>query len=452
VKFKRILIANRGEIAVRIINACKELGIEAVAVYSEADKDSLHVQLADEAICIGPPPLSESYLNASRIISAAEITDCDAIHPGYGMFAENPDFAEMVITSGFKFIGPSPSIIEKMGDKIYAKNIMKQAGVNVVPGSENPVKDVKEGIEIAKEIGFPVLIKAAGGGGGRGMRIVRNEKDFEVNFTLAKAEALAAFKDERVYIEKFIENPKHIEVQVAGDGKETYLHFFERECSIQRRHQKLIEEAPSPSIGEKERKKLTEMAVKGIKYLKYDSVGTMEFIMDENKNFYFIEMNTRIQVEHPVTEFITGIDLIKLQIKIAEEGKIDLKQDEINMKGHSIELRINAEDPKKGFLPSPGKIEKLHFPGGPGVRIDSYIYQGYKIPSFYDSLIAKLIVYGIEREEAIKRIERCLNEIKIEGIQTTIPFYKFLIKKEKFLKGTYTTNFVEEIINEYLSL
>jgi acetyl-CoA carboxylase biotin carboxylase subunit len=339
-----------------------------------------------------------------------------------------------------------------MGDKIYAKNIMKQAGVNVVPGSENPVKDVKEGIEIAKEIGFPVLIKAAGGGGGRGMRIVRNEKDFEVNFTLAKAEALAAFKDERVYIEKFIENPKHIEVQVAGDGKETYLHFFERECSIQRRHQKLIEEAPSPSIGEKERKKLTEMAVKGIKYLKYDSVGTMEFIMDENKNFYFIEMNTRIQVEHPVTEFITGIDLIKLQIKIAEEGKIDLKQDEINMKGHSIELRINAEDPKKGFLPSPGKIEKLHFPGGPGVRIDSYIYQGYKIPSFYDSLIAKLIVYGIEREEAIKRIERCLNEIKIEGIQTTIPFYKFLIKKEKFLKGTYTTNFVEEIINEYLSL
>ncbi|MEO0231108.1 MAG: acetyl-CoA carboxylase biotin carboxylase subunit [candidate division WOR-3 bacterium] len=451
-KFKRILIANRGEIAVRIINACKELGIETVAVYSEADRESLHVKLADEAICIGPAPLSESYLNPARIISSAEITGCDAIHPGYGMFAENPDFAEMVITSGFKFIGPSPEIIEKMGDKIYAKNFMKKAGVKVVPGSEEPIKELKEGLEIAREIGFPVLIKAAGGGGGRGMRISRNEKDFEVNFRTAKAEALAAFKDDRVYIEKFIENPKHIEVQVAGNGKDIYLHFFERECSIQRRHQKLIEEAPSPSINEEERKKLLEMAINGIKALKYDSVGTMEFIMDENKNFYFIEMNTRIQVEHPVTEFITGIDLIKLQIKIAEGENIDLKQEDIYKKGHAIEIRINAEDTKKGFLPSPAKIEKVHFPGGPGIRIDSYIYNGYKIPPYYDSLIAKLIVYGINREEAIKRLQRCLDEIIIEGPCTTIPFYKFLIKKDKFLKGNYTTNFVEEIMNEWLSL
>lgn len=449
-KFKRILIANRGEIAVRIINACKELGIETVAVYSEADRDSLHVYLADQAVCIGPPPLQESYLNPARIIGAAEITDCDAIHPGYGMFAENAEFAEIVETSGFKFIGPSPSIIEKMGDKIYAKNFMKKAGVNVVPGSDEPIKDIKSGLEIAKEIGFPIIIKAAGGGGGRGMRVVKEEKEFEINFRTAKAEALAAFKDDRVYVEKFIENPKHIEVQVAGNGKDLYLHFFERECSIQRRHQKLIEEAPSPSLTEKERKKLAEMAVKGIKALGYNSVGTMEFIMDEDKNFYFIEMNTRIQVEHPVTEFVTGYDLIKIQIKLAEGENLNISQDKINLNGHSIELRINAEDPRKGFMPSPGKIEKLHFPGGPGVRIDSYIYQGYQIPRFYDSLIAKLIVYGKDREEGISRVKRCLDEFIVEGVETTIDFYKFLIEKEEFKKGKYTTNFVEKILKEYL--
>ncbi len=448
-KFKRILIANRGEIAVRIINACKELGIETVAVYSEADKNSLPVYLADQAVCIGTPPLMGSYLSPSRIIGAAEITGCDAIHPGYGMFAENPEFAEIVETSGFKFIGPSPEIIQKMGDKIYAKNFMKKAGVNVVPGCDEPINDFKDGIDISKEMGFPVLIKAAGGGGGRGMRIARNEKDFEINFRTAKAEALSAFKDDRVYIEKFIENPKHIEVQVAGNGKNLYLHFFERECSIQRRHQKLIEEAPSPSINDEQRQKLTEMAVKGIKALNYNSVGTMEFIMDEEKNFYFIEMNTRIQVEHPVTEFITGFDLIKLQIKIAEDENLNINQNEIKINGHSIELRINAEVPKKGFLPSPGKIERLHFPTGPGVRIDSYIYQGYSIPPFYDSLIAKLVVHARNRNEAIMRLKRCIDEFLIDGIETTLDFYRFLIEKEEFKNATYTTNYVEKIIKEY---
>lgn len=444
-KIKRILIANRGEIAVRIIYACKELGIESVAIYSEADRESLHTFLADQAICIGPPSPLESYLNIPRIISAAEITGCDAIHPGYGFLSENPEFAEAVISSGFIFIGPTPSNISDMGDKAKARKIMKEAGVPVIPGSEGVVEDFETAFKIAKEIGFPVMLKAAGGGGGRGMRIAREEKDFEISFKTAQAEALAAFKDGRLYIEKLIEKPRHIEVQVFGNGKGKVLTLFERECSIQRRHQKLIEEAPSPVINEEKRKELMEYAKKGALAINYKSAGTMEFLMDENKNFYFIEMNTRIQVEHPVTEFITGIDLIKLQIELAEKEEISLEQKDIKMHGHSIEVRINAEDPEKGFRPSPGKIGKIHFPGGPGIRIDSYIYPGYTIPSQYDSLIVKLIVHGRDRKEAISRMKRALDEIFIENIKTTIPLFKKILEKEEFIKGEFDTHFLERI-------
>jgi len=445
-KIKRVLIANRGEIAVRIIYACKELGIESVAVYSEADKDSLHVFLADQSICIGPPPSNQSYLNIPRIISAAEVTGCDAIHPGYGFLSENAEFAEIVKSSGFIFIGPDSSHIEKMGDKAMARKIMKEAGVPVIPGSEGVVDNLDDAMDIAREIGFPVMIKAAGGGGGRGMRIARSEKDFEINFKTAQAEAQAAFNDNRLYIEKFIERPRHIEVQIVGDGKGKVLTLFERECSLQRKHQKILEEAPSPAIDEKTREKLLEYARKGAEAIKYKSAGTLEFLMDENKNLYFIEMNTRIQVEHPVTEFITGIDLIKLQIEIEEKGKLELKQEEVQMRGHAIEVRINAEDPEKGFRPSPGKIKTLHLPGGPGVRVDSYIYAGYEIKPFYDSLIAKLIVHERTRELAIRRLKRALEETIIDGIKTTIPLHKKIIEDEDFIKGNIDTKFLERFL------
>ncbi len=445
-KIKRVLIANRGEIAVRIIYACKELGIESVAVYSEADRDSLHVFLADQSICIGPPPSTQSYLNIPRIISAAEVTGCDAIHPGYGFLSENAEFAEIVKSSGFIFIGPDSSHIEKMGDKAKARKIMKEAGVPVIPGSEGVVENLDDAMDIAKEIGFPVMIKAAGGGGGRGMRIARNEKDFEINFKTAQAEAQAAFGDKRLYIEKFIENPRHIEVQVVGDGKGKVLTLFERECSLQRKHQKILEEAPSPAIDEKTRKKLLEYARRGAEAIKYKSAGTLEFLMDKDKNLYFIEMNTRIQVEHPVTEFITGIDLIKLQIEIEEKKKLELKQEEVEMRGHAIEVRINAEDPEKGFRPSPGKINTLHLPGGPGVRVDSYIYAGYEIKPYYDSLIVKLIVHERTRELAIRRLKRALEETIIDGIKTTIPLHKKIIEDEDFIKGNIDTRFLERFL------
>ncbi|MEN3044394.1 MAG: acetyl-CoA carboxylase biotin carboxylase subunit [Candidatus Hydrothermales bacterium] len=447
-KIKRILIANRGEIAVRIIYACKELGIESVAVYSEVDRDSLHVFLADQSICIGPAPSSQSYLNIPRIISAAEITGCDAIHPGYGFLSENAEFSEIVKSSGFIFIGPEPEHISKMGDKAMARKIMKEAGVPVIPGSEGVVESLDEALGVAREIGFPVILKASAGGGGKGMRVVKSEKDFEINFKTAQAEAKAAFGDGRLYIEKFIEKPKHIEVQVIGDGNGKVLTLFERECTIQRKHQKILEEAPSPSIDEKTRCKLMEFARKGAEAINYKSAGTLEFLMDENKNLYFIEMNTRIQVEHPITEFITGIDLIKTQIELEEKGKLELDQSAIEKRGHAIEVRINAENPDKGFMPSPGIIKTLHLPGGPGVRVDSFIYAGYEVKPFYDSLIAKLIVYERTRDAAIRRLKRALEETIIEGIHTTIPLHKKIIEDKDFIEGNFDTNFLEKFIKK----
>ena len=441
--FKRVLVANRGEIAVRVIYALRELGIESVAIYSEADKDSLHVELADYAVCIGPPPPQDSYLNFSRIISAAVVSGVDAIHPGYGFLAENPDFADLVEKSGFIFIGPSSRHVQFMGDKIEAKRLMKEAGVPVLPGTENPVGSLSEARNIVRDIGLPVIIKAASGGGGRGMRIVRNPDALEKAFSMAQKEAEISFGDPRVYIEKYIENPRHIEVQIAADQHGNIIHLGERECSIQRRHQKLLEESPSPAVDENLRTKMGEAAIKGAQAINYHSLGTMEFLLDEDGNFYFMEMNTRIQVEHPVTEWVTGIDLVKMQILIAMGEKLSHTQKEINFKGHAIEVRINAEDPDNGFIPNPGKIEFLHFPGGPGVRIDTHIYQGYTIPPYYDSLIGKLIVHDEDRSSAIKRLYRALEETIIKGVKTTVPFYLKLLKNEDFQKGNIDTHFLE---------
>jgi len=441
--FKRVLVANRGEIAVRIIYALRELGIESVAIYSEADKDSLHVELADYAVCIGPPPPQDSYLNFSRIMSAAVVSGVDAIHPGYGFLAENPDFADLVEKSGFIFIGPSSQHIQFMGDKIEAKRLMKKAGVPVLPGTENPVGSLSEVRTIVRNIGLPVIIKAASGGGGRGMRIVRNPDALEKAFSMAQKEAELSFGDPRVYIEKYIENPRHIEVQIAADQHGNIIHLGERECSIQRRHQKLLEESPSPAVDENLRTKMGEAAIKGAQAINYHSLGTMEFLLDEDGNFYFMEMNTRIQVEHPVTEWVTGIDLVKMQILIAVGEKLSHTQEEINFKGHAIEVRINAEDPDNGFIPNPGKIEFLHFPGGPGVRIDTHIYQGYTIPPYYDSLIGKLIVHDEDRSSTIKRLYRALEETIIKGVKTTVPFYLKLLENEDFQKGNIDTHFLE---------
>jgi len=441
--FKRVLVANRGEIAVRIIYALRELGIESVAIYSEADKDSLHVELADYAVCIGPPPPQDSYLNFSRIMSAAVVSGVDAIHPGYGFLAENPDFADLVEKSGFIFIGPSSRHIQFMGDKIEAKRLMKKAGVPVLPGTENPVETLSDARKIVKDIGLPVIIKAASGGGGRGMRIVRNPDALEKAFSMAQKEAEISFGDPRVYIEKYIENPRHIEVQIAADKYGNIIHLGERECSIQRRHQKLLEESPSPAVDEKLRVEMGEAAIKGARAINYHSLGTMEFLLDENGNFYFMEMNTRIQVEHPVTEWVTGIDLVKMQILIAMGEKLPHTQEEINFTGHAIEVRINAEDPDNGFIPNPGKIEFLHFPGGPGVRIDTHIYQGYTIPPCYDSLIGKLIVHDKDRMSAIRRLYRALEETIIKGVKTTVPFYLKLLENEDFQKGNIDTHFLE---------
>ena len=441
--FKRVLVANRGEIAVRVIYALRELGIESVAIYSEADKDSLHVELADYAVCVGPPPPQDSYLNFSRIMSAAVVSGVDAIHPGYGFLAENPDFADLVEKSGVIFIGPSSRHVQFMGDKIEAKRLMKEAGVPVLPGTENPVGSLSEARNIVRDIGLPVIIKAASGGGGRGMRIVRNPDALEKAFSMAQKEAEISFGDPRVYIEKYIENPRHIEVQIAADQHGNIIHLGERECSIQRRHQKLLEESPSPAVDENLRTKMGEAAIKGAQAINYHSLGTMEFLLDEDGNFYFMEMNTRIQVEHPVTEWVTGIDLVKMQILIAMGEKLSHTQKEINFKGHAIEVRINAEDPDNGFIPNPGKIEFLHFPGGPGVRIDTHIYQGYTIPPYYDSLIGKLIVHDEDRSSAIKRLYRALEETIIKGVKTTVPFYLKLLKNEDFQKGNIDTHFLE---------
>ncbi len=443
---KKILIANRGEIALRIIRAAKDLGLKTVAVFSEVDKDSLHVRFADETVCIGKAPPSESYLNIPRIIAAAEITGSDAIHPGYGFLAENPSFAEACEDNHFTFIGPSSKLIKQMGDKAEAKKIMEEAGVPVTPGSKGTVTNEEEAIKIAKQIGYPVLVKAVAGGGGRGMRLANNDLELKTGFVMAQSESQATFGDNRLYIEKAIENPRHIEIQILADSSGKVIHLGERECSIQRRHQKLIEETPSTVVNEKLRKEMGEVAKKGVKNLGYKSAGTIEFILDENGNFYFMEMNTRIQVEHPVTEMTTGVDILAEQIKIANGSSLkNLNQNEIKIKGHSIEARINAEDPSSGFTPRPGTIHALHLPGGAGIRIDSHIYQGYKIPPNYDSLLLKLISYGENREQSRKRILRALDEFVIRGVPTTIPLHKEILTHQDFIDGKTNTNFLKRL-------
>ncbi len=448
--FKKVLIANRGEIALRVIRACKELGIKTVAVHSNQDSDALHTVFADEAVCIGPATSTQSYLNPTRIISAAEITGAEAIHPGYGFLAENAEFAEMCNSCQIKFIGPSPEVIRRMGDKAEAKKSMREAGVPVVPGSEGVVDDEKTAKELAKEMGYPVILKAVAGGGGKGMRVVNEEANLENAFIMARAEAEASFGNPALYLEKYIEKPRHIEIQLLGDEHGNMIHLGERECSIQRRHQKLIEETPSPIITDEIRKKMGDVAVQGALKVGYYSTGTIEFLVDKDLNFYFMEMNTRIQVEHPVTEMVYNIDLIKEQLNVAAGEKLKFKQSQIKPVGHAIECRINAEDPGNNFIPSPGEITSLYQPGGPGVRVDSHIYSSYKIPPFYDSLIAKLIVYGKTREEAINRLNRALDEYVIEGIKTTIPFHKFVINTPEFKEGNFTTHFIESIYKKNL--
>jgi acetyl-CoA carboxylase, biotin carboxylase subunit len=438
--FKKILIANRGEIALRIIRTCREMGIKTVSVYSTADRDSLHVKYADEAVCIGPPPSKESYLNIARIMSAAEITGADAIHPGYGFLAENERFAEICKEYNVKFIGPTPLQIASMGDKISAKETMKKAKVPVVPGSDGLVEDLRDGKKIARKIGYPIILKATAGGGGKGMRVVWDEKEFENAYEMARTEALASFANDGVYIEKFVEEPRHIEIQVAGDQYGKAAHLSERDCSIQRRHQKLVEESPSPFMTKDLRKKMGDAAIKACNAIKYEGVGTVEFLVDKHRNFYFMEMNTRIQVEHPVTEEVIHFDLIKEQIKIAAGAPISGKNYFPEM--HAIECRVNAEDPYNDFRPSPGKITTLHTPGGHGVRIDSHIYDGYVIPPYYDSLIAKIICMAQTRTEAIETMERALSEYTIEGIKTTIPFHLALMRNEDFRKGNFNTSFL----------
>jgi len=444
--FKKILIANRGEIAVRIIRTCRELGIRTVAVYSDIEKESMHVRLADEAVCIGPARSSYSYLNIPAILSAAEITDSEAIHPGYGFLAENPHFAEACATSGITFIGPSSENIRLGGDKARARQTMKRRGIPVVPGSEGPVTSEEIALKAARKVGFPVILKASAGGGGKGMRIVREESELEQAFHLAQREALTAFGNSELYLEKFIPVMRHIEVQIMADSKGNVIHLGERDCSIQRRHQKLIEEAPSPVSTEKFRKKIGELAVKAARAMKYRNVGTVEFIVEPDGAIYFMEINTRVQVEHPVTEAITGVDIIKEQIKLAAGLPLEYKQSSIKPCGHSIECRINAEDPER-FIPSPGRITFFYQPGGPGVRTDTAVYSGWVVPSHYDSLIAKLIVHGKTREEAIEKMRRALGEFVIEGIKTTIPFHKKVLNHPDFISGDFTTGFVEKMLS-----
>ena len=443
--FKKILIANRSEIALRIIRACKELGIKTVAVYSDIDKESLHVRLADESVCIGPANVTQSYLNIPAILSAAEITDSDAIHPGYGFLSENHHFAEACITSGITFIGPTPENIRLGGDKAKARQMMKRKGVPVVPGSDGPITTEEIVIKTAKRIGFPIVIKASAGGGGHGIKIVKEEKDLEQAFYMAQREALTAFGNSELYLEEYIPEMRHIEVQIMADSKGNIIHLGERDCSIQRRHQKLIEESPSPiSSTEKFKKRIGELGVKAARAIKYRNVGTVEFIVDSKGNIYFIEMNTRIQVEHPVTEAVTGIDIVKEQIKLAAGLPLEYKQSHIRPSGHAIECRINAEDPER-FIPSPGKITFLSLPGGPGIRVDAAIYSGYVIPSHYDSLIAKLIAHGKDRSEAIMKMRRALDEFIIDGVNTTIPFHKKVFSNPDFIGGTFNTSFLEKM-------
>ena len=442
--FKKILIANRGEIALRVIRTCREMGIKTVAVYSTADKDSLHVKFADEAVCIGKPASSESYLNMAHIMAAAEITNADAIHPGYGFLAENAKFAKICTDHGIKFIGPTPEMINSMGDKITAKNTMIAAGVPVVPGVDGLLESIAHAKSAAKEIGYPVILKATAGGGGKGMRVVWNEAEIEKAFETAKAEAAASFKNDGIYMEKFVEEPRHIEIQIAGDQYGNVCHLSERDCSIQRRHQKLVEESPSPFMTDELRERMGNAAIKAAQAINYESVGTVEFLVDKHRNFYFMEMNTRIKVEHCVTEEVINYDLIKEQIKIAGGEKIIGKAYYPQM--HAIECRINAEDPYNDFRPSPGKITVLHQPGGHGVRVDSHVYAGYVIPPYYDSMIGKLIAVAQTRKEAIDTMSRALSEYVIEGVKTTIPFHQQLMKDENFISGNFTTKFLESFV------
>lgn len=439
--FKKILIANRGEIALRIIRTCKEMGIKTVAVYSTADKESLHVRFADEAVCIGPAPSAQSYLNIPNLIAAAEITNADAIHPGYGFLSENAEFSRICHENGIKFIGASPAMINSMGDKASAKATMKKAGVPTIPGSDGLLDSVEQGIKLANKVKYPVILKATAGGGGRGMRIVRNDDEFQKAWNDAKTESKAAFGNDGLYLEKFVEEPRHIEIQLVGDQDGRACHLSERDCSIQRRHQKLIEEAPSPFIDDKLREAMGKAAVAGAKAIKYEGVGTIEFLVDKNKDFYFMEMNTRIQVEHPVTEEVINYDLIKEQIKVAAGIPISGKNYYPDM--HAIECRINAEDPANGFRPSPGKITTLHIPGGHGVRVDTHVYAGYTIPPNYDSMIAKLITVAQTREEAIVKMKRALSEFVVEGIKTTIPFHLAMMDDENFKSGNFTTSYLD---------
>lgn len=439
--FKKVLIANRGEIALRIIRTCKEMGIRSIAVYSTVDEESLHVKFADEAVCIGPAPSADSYLSIPKIIAAAEITNADAIHPGYGFLAENAEFSQVCQDYNIKFIGASPEMINQMGDKATAKDTMKKAGVPIIPGSDGLLSNVKEGLRIARRIKYPVILKATAGGGGRGMRIVRSPEEFQKAWDDARQESAAAFGDDRMYLEKFIEEPRHVEIQIVGDSKGKACHLSERDCSIQRRHQKLVEESPSPVINDALRKKMGKAAVAGAEAIAYEGAGTVEFLVDKHGKFYFMEMNTRIQVEHPVTEEVTDFDLIKEQIKVA--AGIEVSGKDYFPKMHAIECRINAEDPSNDFRPCPGRITNLHLPGGHGVRVDSHIYSGYTIPANYDSLIAKLIVSATSREEALVRMKRALEEFIIEGVKTTIPFHIKLMDDPDFKSGEFTTAFME---------
>jgi len=446
--FDKILVANRGEIAVRVIRACREIGIDSVAVYSEADRDSLHVRLADEAVCIGPGPAPESYLNVPRIISAAEVTGADAIHPGYGFLSENADFSDVCESCHITFIGPSPEQIRGMGDKANARESMQAAGVPIVPGSDGLVEDLEEGQRLAETIGYPVIIKAAAGGGGKGMRVAEDPASFADFFRMARTEAEAAFGNGAVYLERYLARPRHIEVQILGDRQGNVIHLGERDCSVQRRHQKLIEESPSPAVDAELRGKLGAAALAGARAIGYVGAGTIEFLLDETGEFFFMEMNTRLQVEHPVTELVTGLDLVAEQIRAAAGEPLSVNQDQVRFRGHAIECRLNAEDPDHGFRPSPGEISFLHFPGGCGVRVDSHLYQGYRIPTLYDSMVGKLIVWAEDRPRAVARMRGALAETVISGIHTTIPFHLRVLGHPAFQRGEVNTRFLERMTEE----
>jgi acetyl-CoA carboxylase biotin carboxylase subunit len=445
--FSKVLIANRGEIAVRIIRACRELGVRTVAVFSQADADALHVQLADEAVCIGPPQAGQSYLKVARIISAAEITGAEAIHPGYGFLAENPQFSEVCEGCGIRFIGPPTASIQMMGDKAAARRAAAAHGVPVLPGSQHPVRDLEEAKRVARDIGYPVIIKASAGGGGKGMRVVTAPEGLESALAMAAAEAAAAFGDAAVYLERFLPDPRHVEIQILVDGKGHGIHLGERDCSIQRRHQKLLEEAPSPALSDSVREAMGRAALSVAQAAGYRNAGTVEFLVDERGDYFFMEMNTRIQVEHPVTEMVTGLDLVKAQLQIAAGEPLSIAQEHVRLSGHSLECRINAEDPDR-FLPSPGRVTNFRPPGGPGVRVDSHAYIGYIIPPFYDSLLGKVVVHGRDRGEAIARMQRALDEMVVQGVQTTIPFHQKVLRHPDFLAGRTSTRFLERLLQE----